>query len=101
LEINRRIQVSQEISIPSARPNLSLLPICIYFQGTTPRESFETFINMISLKLAELPNDEIKAALAEIIIIQLHGYALRGEQPHDCWSSMRLIAYATALALSL
>jgi hypothetical protein len=31
----------------------------------------------VSLKLSDLPNDEIKAALAEIIIIQLHGYALR------------------------
>jgi hypothetical protein len=35
----------------------------------------------IVLKLNELPNDEIKAALAEFIIVQLHGYALRGEQP--------------------
>jgi DNA helicase HerA-like ATPase len=30
-----------------------------------------------------LPTDEVKAALAEIIIIQLHGYALRGEQPRQ------------------
>lgn len=35
----------------------------------------------IVLKLNELPTDEIKAALAEFIIVQLHGYALRGDQP--------------------
>src|SRR5262245_332809 len=52
------------------------------FPNTAPRESFESFIDKrVSLKLSDLPNDEIKAALAEIIIIQLHGYALRGDQP--------------------
>ena len=61
---------------------LSLFADLHLFPSTTPQESFDSFINKrISLKLAELPNDEIKAALAEIIIIQLHGYALRGEQP--------------------
>jgi hypothetical protein len=35
----------------------------------------------VVLKLNELPTDEIKAALAEFIIVQLHGYALRGDQP--------------------
>jgi hypothetical protein len=33
------------------------------------------------LSLFELPTDEIKAALAELIIIRLHGYLVRGSQP--------------------
>ena len=33
------------------------------------------------MNLKDLPTDELKSALAEIIIIQLHGYALRGDQP--------------------
>jgi DNA helicase HerA-like ATPase len=46
------------------------------------RFSFENFINKrVCLNLKDLPTDEIKTALAEIIIIQLHGYALRGDQP--------------------
>jgi hypothetical protein len=47
--------------------------------GLFPRSCLE--YKRISLKLSDLPTDEVKAALAEIIIIQLHGYALRGEQP--------------------
>jgi len=35
----------------------------------------------IVLDLHDLPNDEIKAAIAELIIIQAHGHALRGEAP--------------------
>ncbi|MFP3920383.1 MAG: hypothetical protein ACLFU3_01640 [Dichotomicrobium sp.] len=37
--------------------------------------------NKIVLDLHDLPNDEIKAAIAELIIIQAHGHALRGEAP--------------------
>jgi hypothetical protein len=61
---------------------LSLFTDLHLFPNTAPHESFESFIDRrVSLKLSDLPNDEIKAALAEIIIIQLHGYALRGDQP--------------------
>ena len=61
---------------------LSVLSELGLFPSTAPGESFDSFINKrLALKLNELPNDEVKAALAEIIIIQLHGYALRGEQP--------------------
>lgn len=35
----------------------------------------------VVLSLHELPSDEIKAALAELIIIRLHGYLVRGAQP--------------------
>jgi hypothetical protein len=35
----------------------------------------------VCLKLNDLPDDDFKAALAEILIIQLHGHALRGDQP--------------------
>lgn len=44
--------------------------------------SFADFVEQrVSLKLSDLPTDEVKAAIAEMIIIQLHGYALRGDQP--------------------
>ncbi len=43
---------------------------------------FETMLNeRLVLSLFELPTDEIKAALAELIIIRLHGYLVRGAQP--------------------
>jgi hypothetical protein len=35
----------------------------------------------IVLDLHELPSDPIKAAMAEFIIVRLHGFVLRGEQP--------------------
>lgn len=44
--------------------------------------NFQSFIDKRTcLKLSDLPTDEVKSALAEIVIIQLHGYALRGDQP--------------------
>jgi hypothetical protein len=61
-----------------------LSPFCELglFPATSGGASFESFINKrICLNLKALPTDEIKSALAEIIIIQLHGYALRGDQP--------------------
>ena len=43
---------------------------------------FETMLNeRLVLSLFELPTDEIKAALAELIIIRLHGHLVRGDQP--------------------
>jgi len=43
---------------------------------------FETMLGeRLVLSLFELPTDEIKAALAELIIIRLHGYLVRGSQP--------------------
>lgn len=52
------------------------------FSATSNGTSFESFINKrVCLNLKDLPTDELKSALAEIIIIQLHGYALRGDQP--------------------
>ena len=61
---------------------LSIFAELNLFPSAPPPELFETFINKrICLKLTDLPTDEIKSALAEIIIIQLHGFALRGEQP--------------------
>jgi hypothetical protein len=50
--------------------------------GSNPPTSLEDFLNArVCLKLSDLPSDEIKSALAEVLIVQLHGYALRGEQP--------------------
>lgn len=43
---------------------------------------FEAMLDeRLVLSLFELPTDEIKAALAELIIIRLHGYLVRGAQP--------------------
>jgi hypothetical protein len=54
------------------------------FPRTQISSTFADFINRrVSLKLSDLPTDEVKSAIAEIIIIQLHGYALRGEQPRQ------------------
>ncbi len=59
-----------------------LTDLGLFPSGANSERSFETFINRkVCLKLSDLPTDEVKSALAEIIIIQLHGYALRGEQP--------------------
>ncbi len=48
---------------------------------TAPMTFGDLLESRIVLDLHDLPNDEIKAALAELIIIQAHGHALRGEAP--------------------
>jgi hypothetical protein len=62
---------------------LSLLSeLGLFGAGTNSHTSLEHFLSArVCLKLSDLPTDEIKSALAEILIVQLHGYALRGEQP--------------------
>src|SRR5207248_1191453 len=53
----------------------------LFRAGGGSQTSPEDFLNKrVCLKLSDLPTDEIKAALAEVLIVQLHGYALRGEQ---------------------
>lgn len=62
-----------------------LSPLCelgLFPTNSRQLQSFGSFIDKrLCLDLKELPTDEIKSALAEIMIIQLHGYALRGDQP--------------------
>ncbi len=48
---------------------------------TAPLTFGDLLEKKIVLDLHDLPNDEIKAAIAELIIIQAHGHALRGEAP--------------------
>jgi len=48
---------------------------------TAPMTFGDLLKGKIVLDLHDLPNDEIKAAIAELIIIQAHGHALRGEAP--------------------
>jgi len=48
---------------------------------TAPMTFGDLLESKIVLDLHDLPNDEIKAAIAELIIIQAHGHALRGEAP--------------------
>jgi hypothetical protein len=46
--------------------------------------TFEALINArVVLDLHSLPEDRIKAALAEFMIVRLHGYVLRGDQPRQ------------------
>lgn len=49
--------------------------------GTTPMSAAKFFEGRVCLQLSNLPGDEIKAAIAEILIVQLHGHLLRGAQP--------------------
>ncbi len=48
---------------------------------TAPLTFGDLLERKVVLDLHDLPNDEIKAAIAELIIIQAHGHALRGEAP--------------------
>jgi len=48
---------------------------------TAPLTFGDLLERKIVLDLHDLPNDEIKAAIAELIIIQAHGHALRGDAP--------------------
>jgi len=47
--------------------------------ATVPFE--ESLNERVVFKMNELPTDRVKAALTEFVIVQLHGHALRGEQP--------------------
>jgi hypothetical protein len=52
-----------------------------HFPRTQLASTFADFIGKrVPLKPSDLPTNEVKSALAEIIIIQLHGNALREEQ---------------------
>lgn len=47
-----------------------------------PPVSFEHVLaGQVVLDLHSLPNDTIKGAMAELLILRLHGHLLRGEQP--------------------
>lgn len=60
----------------------ALTELGLFDGGQGPDASFDRFIDSkVCLKLSDLPTDEIKSAIAEIVIIQLHGFALRGDQP--------------------
>jgi hypothetical protein len=46
--------------------------------------TFEALIDdRVVLDLHSLPDDRIKAAVAEFMIVRLHGYVLRGDQPRE------------------
>lgn len=65
---------------------------------SAPRSTFAELVDQrVCLKLNDLPSDEFKAAVAELLIIQLHGYALRGEQPRKL---RRLLVFDEAHRIS-
>lgn len=46
--------------------------------------SFERLIGeRVVLKLSSLPNDRIKAAISEFVIVRLHGHVVKGDQPRE------------------
>lgn len=51
----------------------------------------------VVLDLHSLPDDRIKAALAEFLIVRLHGYVLRGDQPREL---RRLLVFDEAWRVS-
>jgi hypothetical protein len=60
--------------------------------------TFEALIAApVVLDLHSLPDDRIKAALAEFLIVRLHGYVLRGEQPREL---RRLLVFDEAWRVS-
>lgn len=54
------------------------------FPPGDPSTTFERLVSdRVVLDLHRLPDDRIKAALSEFMIVRLHGYMLRGEQPRQ------------------
>jgi len=76
-------QLREDSRFDSIMGRLGLLSeLGLFPQDTGGLPDFEAFLNgKVCLKMSDLPSDEIKAALAELLIIQLHGFALRGDPP--------------------
>jgi hypothetical protein len=54
------------------------------FPAGDPSTTFERLVSdRVVLDLHRLPDDRIKAALSEFMIVRLHGYMLRGDQPRQ------------------
>lgn len=54
------------------------------FPSSDPGTTFERLVSdRVVLDLHRLPDDRIKAALSEFMIVRLHGYMLRGDQPRQ------------------
>jgi hypothetical protein len=59
-----------------------LFDLGLFPSGEGAATSFEDLMaTPVVLDLHRLPNDQIKKVIAEFIIIRLHGFVLRGEQP--------------------
>ena len=59
-----------------------LVELGLFLPRSKSMMSFEQFLSSrVCLRLSDLPSDELKSALAEILIIQIHGHAVRGDQP--------------------
>ncbi|MGP0061443.1 MAG: helicase HerA domain-containing protein [Beijerinckiaceae bacterium] len=80
---SRVLDILRNYGDESLVTRLSLLSdLGLFGAGSPSNASFETFLKKrVCLKLSGLPNDDVKKAIAEILIVQLHGYALRGDQP--------------------
>ncbi|MGO9834717.1 MAG: ATP-binding protein [Polyangiaceae bacterium] len=61
-----------------------LLDLNLFPDTDKATTTFEKLIrDRIVLDLHALPSDAIKAAISEFIIVRLHGYILKGEQPRE------------------
>jgi hypothetical protein len=61
-----------------------LFDLNLFPDRATASTTFERLIqDRVVLDLHSLPDDRIKAAMSEFIIVRLHGYILKGEQPRE------------------
>lgn len=61
-----------------------LFDLGLFPDSKSVKTTFERLLGeRIVMDLHKLPKDDIKAAVAELIIVRLHGYVVRGEQPRQ------------------
>lgn len=61
-----------------------LFDLDLFPDASTATTTFEEMLNdRIVLDLHNLPNDSVKTAISEFIIVRLHGHVIKGEQPRE------------------
>jgi hypothetical protein len=62
----------------------SLFDLNLFPDAGTAATTFEDLLrDRVVLDLHSLPNDAVKAAMSEFIIVRLHGHVIKGEQPRE------------------
>lgn len=61
-----------------------LFDLNLFPEGSAASTTFEKLVeDRVVLDLHRLPDDRIKAAMSEFMIVRLHGHMLRGDQPRE------------------
>jgi hypothetical protein len=61
-----------------------LFDLNLFPDAGTAATTFEDLLrDRVVLDLHSLPNDSVKAAMSEFIIVRLHGHVIKGEQPRE------------------